>query len=286
MSNKNSKKSKDNDVSVEQQISDTSEQKTAAEEQTVRPRKRKIIKNNQFPIVLCIFIAVFLSALVWKIFFDSSIIGTWYYIKNGEYVETEDAPIGTNDIPKEETRQYTQRICYDFRPDGECVVTLGTMSVKGRYNTYVMDKSNVVSASVIYQNINLMYGSYEYDLQGNIFTGKKLVVKNLYDDEDVVLKPGEGEFPIEPFENAEYDSRLFGEWYDEDLKVTFEFKNDGHMLRSTDDGMTVDHYYTVVENGTVLAKYSGGEEQSYSYSYSFDGDDVIINGSRAKKVSQ
>lgn len=258
---------------------------TDEKENIILPRKRNIVKNTQLSIVFGVFLAAFITAITWSLFFNQSVIGKWYYINNGEYTETFDSPTGTSDEPEIITQEYTQRVCYEFKENGECVVTLGTMSVVGQYNLYSADESKMLTAAVAYQYTPLLYGSYTYEIKGNALTGKKLIISASGSEEELVLEEGEGENPLEKFRDFKGDDRLTGTWRDDDIGIEYKFTSDGYFTRSSDDGLIIEHTYTIIDDGVIMAKYFGDDEQNYSYNYSFDADNnLIINDTVLKKI--
>ena len=263
----------------------TENEPESEEEKPLLPRKRKIVKNVQLPIVFGIFLAVLITAVVWSLFFNQTITGTWYYINNGEYTETFDSPTESSDEPEEIVHEYTQRVCYEFNEGGECIVTLGTMSVMGQYDLYSTDDSHMLTAAVIYQSTPPLYGSYNYKVEGNAFTGKKLIISAAGSDEEITLQEGKGENPLTPYEDFKGDDRLVGTWRDDDVGVDYTFTADGYFTRSSDDGLSIEHAYTVIDDGAIMTKYFGDSEQNYSYTYSFDdNNNLSINGEALTKV--
>lgn len=260
-----------------------SEEKTAKEEKPILPRKRKIVKNVQLPITFGIVLAAFLTLFVWKAFFNTSIVGTWYYIHDGEYTETLNNPSETGDTA-EHTNSYSQRVVYEFNEDGSCTVTLGTMSIMGPYSTYQTEDGNVLSASVYYQYTPLLYGSYSYAVTGNIFTGRTLTIFDSEGEEDVRLKSGEGKNPLTRYEDEQLDERLTGRWKDSEYEEYFTFTDDGHMIIEVENQLKIDHVYTVFDEGVLMTKYYADTEQTYSYNYSFDDGVLIFNGNKMEKV--
>lgn len=280
------KDNSDNIKDSENNNSLESQENSVDKKTEVLPRKRKIVKNVRLPIILSVFLAAFITAVVWGLFFNQSIIGKWYYIQNGEYTETFDSPEESADEPESVTQKYTQRVCYEFTEDGECIVTLGTMSVSGDYNLYSTEGNNMFTASVAYQYTPLLYGSYNYNIKGNAFTKKTLVIYSSDSDDELVLEEGEGENPLEKYDDFKGDDKIVGTWRDDDQGVEYKFTNDGYFTRSGDDGFVIEHVYTVFEDGVLMTKYYGDAEQNYSYTYSFDADNnLILNGTTLKKIN-
>lgn len=266
-------------------ITDEENLSESQEEKIILPRRRKIVKNVQLPIVFGIFLAALITIVTWQLFFNQTINGKWYYISNGEYTETYDSPTESSDEPEEATHKYTQRVVYEFNEGGECIVTLGTMSVVGQYDLYSTTDSRMFTAAVIYQYTPILYGSYNYRVEGNVFTGKKLVISAVDSDEEITLEEGEGESPLEPYEDFKGDNRLVGKWRDEELGIEYEFTSDGYFTRSNDDGLVIEHTYSIIEDGVIMTTYFGDSKQNYSYVYEFDDDNNLsINGSLLTKL--
>ncbi len=278
-----------NDSQMNEDIKDVEDNKEsdAPEEQikTVLPRKRKITKNVRLPIMIIIVLAAFLTAVVWTLFFDQTLIGKWYYIEDGSYTESFDLPTESTDTPDSVTHNFTQRVCYEFTDDGQCIVTLGTMSVKGTYNLYSTDNSNMFTALVSYKDTSLLYGSYHFKITGNAFKEKKLILSTQKSNEELVLTEGEGENPLRKFDDFKGDDKIVGTWYDETNDITYEFTSDGYFTRSSGDGLSIEHTYTIFEDGVILTRYYSDSEQSFSYMYKFDADNnLVIDDNTLKKI--
>ncbi len=253
------------------------------EEKPLLPRKRKIVKNNQLPITIGIVVAILLALFVWKAFFNNSLTGQWFYVHDGQYTETLDNPIETGDSI-ENINKYSQRVVYEFTDDGKCSVTLGTMSVMGGYSTYQTENGSILSANVYYQYMPLLYGSYKYDLSGNMFTGRKLTIFGNNDDSNILLKQGEGHNPLKRYDDEKLDDRLTGKWKDPDYEQYYTFTKDGHFIMEIEGHLRIDHVYTVFDEGILKTKYYADTEQTYTYNYSFDDGELTFNGIKLIKV--
>lgn len=245
-----------------------------SEEKPLLPRKRRILKNNQLLITACLTCAAVLALIVWGVFFDQSVIGTWHYTLEAE-ASTADTPEDTSD-----EADITRVIEYEFRKDGTCDVTLGTMTVSGSYQLASdEDMGNLLSAAVYYGYSPVFYGTYTYKVTGNVFTGKKLILENAYyAEEPQTLVKGAAKELLTPFENKKIDDRLTGKWYDSENDITYEFTSDGEMIRSTSNGLSVRHLYTIMQDNIILAKYYSEGEESYTYGYEFQDDHLYIDG--------
>ena len=273
----------ESDEIIEQKDSDGSDEDIASAEKPLKPRKRMITKNNQLVISFFIVICALLTLFVWKAFFDNSLTGQWFYVHDGEYTESLDDPIESND-PIEMVNKYSQRVIYEFMDDGTCSVTLGTMSVTGSYSTIQTEDGNMLSASVYYQSMPLLYGSYRYNLSGNIFTGRKLTIFGSDSIYDIVLEQGVGDDPLQRYEDEKLDERLTGKWKDSTYNQYYTFTDDGHMILEINDRLKIEHVYTILEDGVILTRYYADTEQTYTYNYSFEDGELTINGSKMLKV--
>ncbi len=276
------KKDKKKPDEENQSVSDTNN----ADEKPVMPRKRKITKNIQMWVTAGIACFALLFLIIWKLFFNQSILGAWNYNMEGSYTETYDAA-ESGDLPGEVKKEYSQRICYEFTNQNECIVTLGTMSVPGSFEMASTEEyGNVVSIYVANNGTPVVYGSFKYEITGNAFTGRKLQLTNVsYDDDTQIFNSGKGDYPISPFEDAKIDDKLTGSWYDEKNALTYEFTSDGKMIRTSDGGLCVEHYYTVMQDNVILAKYAVDSEQSETYSYEFKDDDLYIDNYELIKLN-
>ncbi len=272
-------------------------------EKEILPRKRKIIKNNQLTVSVCIVCAAFMTWFVWRVMFNPLFDGAWHMKYNGSYIETYDTaeegldkdPSATSDIAEREIK-FSQNLTYEFLDDGVCRVTLGSMSVEGTYDYGVTEQyGRVLSASVVYEYSPIFYGIYKIKTQGNIFTGRSMNLEEIPSEyetennllgtpENITLVRGKGELELEQIEDPEYDERLYGSWHDDGSNVTFEFTEDGHMIRSTSDGVSMDHIYTITEDNVIFAKYVVDREESYEIRYEFKNGTLYLNDTEMRKL--
>lgn len=258
-----------------------SDNETVAE----KPRKRKIIKNNPFPIIITIILVLLVFLLVWKFFFDKSLTGTWHYFDTYEVTETYDVA-ETADTATYDTavREYTEKIVYNFNSDGSCEASIGAWTIPGEYSIYEDESGNpAVFISIIYQYQPVVYGSFNYEVKGNVFTGRSLILNDNYGLEQT-FSQGRGEELLKPFSDFEVDTALVGKWTNEEEGMTWTFDEKGYMVLTTSEGYVIEHVYTTMENSFVLSKTYNQQEESYSYYYAVDGDKLDFNGSYYKRV--
>lgn len=276
---KSKKKQKKNQTPAPEAVVKPAAAPVSEDGEQVKPRKRKITKNIQLYVTICIAAAALVFLLGWRLFFNQSIIGTWNYTIDS--TETPDSAATADEATA------GQRVCYEFTEGGECRVTLGTMTAVGDYQlSSDKEEGNLVTISVFYNYSPILYGMYSYETTGNAFTGRTLLLNNVYYEEKLELESGEGEYPIAPFTDAKLDERLNGRWYDAENDIIYTFSSDGKMIRETGDGLTVEHYYTIMDEGTILARYASSNEENQTYLYEFNDGKLTIDGFDVTKMDQ
>lgn len=243
----------------------------------VNYRKRKILKNNPLPITAAIVLVALLSIFAWKLFFDRTVTGEWNYISESEVADTYDTAESGDTPETDDTATVTvkESVTYEFKTDGTCTATVGTVTVPGTYGVGVDENGrNILSVSIIYDYTPVLYGNYPYRIEGNIFTGRRFV---FCDDEGnalLTLERGRSQNQLDTFDEYRIADKLIGEWRNNDAGATYRFDDDGYMYLYVDGGLEYKMAYTVVgddldQAGTVLCKFLSAGEQSYSYPYMF-----------------
>ncbi len=261
-------------------------------EEQIKPRKRKIVRNRPLAVAFPIVLLLFFVLLSWVIFFDNSFSGTWHYMNTFELEETQDIAYISSDtaetIDQVETtvNEYTTKIAFNFGSNDAFSITTGTLTLPGFYMTANDDDGTpVLVLYVYYDGTPSYYDSYYYEFKGNLLTGKKIVLTN-DEGESFELVPGEGEIMLNKFDNMQLDDNLVGTWNNSERGMTYEFNNDGTMHFEAEDGLAVDFVYTVMKDAnTILVKYYGNSELSDSYMYSIDDNGLYLNGVMFSKVN-
>ncbi len=263
-------------------MSDIDETQNIQTEEIEKPRKRKITKNIQLYVTAAVSISALLTIIIWNLFFNQSLTGDW------SYTETAFDISDTSDSADEAVTATSAEghVTYSFTKDGDCKVTIGSTSVLGYYElASTKEYGNVATIAVFYGSNPVVYGNYSYKITGNVFTGKKLTLENVYYDDDIqTFTSGKAEDTLTPFDDPQFDDKLIGSWYDSTNDIFYEFKENGEMIRTVSDTFTVKHYYTVMGENSFIAKYSTYSEQVQSYSYKFIGDDLYIDDYKLVKT--
>lgn len=222
----------------------------------------------QIPIIisLVIVVGVALGFLVFKCFFNTSIIGTWAIEDTTQSEATAD-----------ETS--LAKTYYIFDEDGVASIAYGSMRYAGTYT---------VSGNEINMQIQLanLYASFEFTVTGNVFTGRTLTFKDATYDMEYVFHSTNREVPeMKPDEGFKPDDELTGEWnyYDGTYDFYYNFKSDGTVSIVQNQMLFVDGVYNYTDD-TITIKYYSDSEQTMELSYTVDGDSLIINGIQYFKV--
>lgn len=273
-------------------------------EKEIKPRKRLITKNIQLFATVGVFLFSFLFLVGWKMFFDQSPLGAWHMVTEMEneeqYIETMDyADVTESGYYEEELVKqsddsaandgYNTLARYEFTKDGVCRVTFGSMTAEGSFDiASTEDYGNVISIAVSYDASPILYGIYKYKVEGNVFTGKKLVLDNAYVDGDVmVLDKGKGKDTLKPFDNPVLDEKLVGTWYDTENDISYKFTKNGEMYRIMSGTLSIRHYYTILGENMFIARYITDTEQTDTYTYYFDNDgNLYIDDYLMNKINE
>lgn len=230
----------------------------------------------QIPIIISIVLValVALGFFVVKAFFNTSIVGTWLY----SYTASPDEVTISNG-------DYDIEYYYAFEKDGTASVTLGTIKYVGSYEI-VYSEENVPSIEVYIPNT--MQGTFEYEVTGNMFTGRTLTLTNTYYESTTTLTSIDYEAPeIEHEEDFEPDEKLTGTWiYDDGYNtLKYVFNEDGTAEYIENDYVYVTGYYTYTDD-TVTLDYYALEPTPMELTYQFVDDTIVINGIQCVRESE
>lgn len=220
----------------------------------------------QLPIIisLAILVLVALGFLVFKIFFNTSVVGTWTV----KVTATADEATTASDA--------TAKNYYTFEDDGTASINLGTMKMVGTYSLEEKDGTRN-----IYINIpSAFMGLYEYKVSGNEITGRTLTLTDndygqSYDLESTKLVIPE----IKPDADFKPSENLTGKWtYDDGYyKMSYELRQDGTATVSQSDILFANGVYNYTDN-KITIKYFTNQEVTMELNYELKGDSIIIDG--------
>lgn len=233
--------------------------------ETVKPKKKRFI---QIPIIisLVIVIGVALGFLIFKCFFNTSIVGTWAIEDPTQSEATAD-------------EASLSKIYYIFDDDGTASMAYGTMRYAGTYT---------VSGNEINMQIQLanLYASFEFSVTGNVFTGRTLTFKDSsYDMEYTFHSTNREISDMKVDEDFKPIDKLTGEWnyFDGTYDFNYNFKSDGTVSIDQNGMLFVDGVYNYTED-TITIKYFSDSEQIMELDYTVDEDALVINGLQYLKV--
>lgn len=231
----------------------------------VKPKKKHFI---QLPIIisLIIVVGVALGFLIFKCFFNTSIVGTWAIEDPTQSEATDD-------------EASLSKTYYIFDDDGVASIAYGTMRYAGTYT---------VSGNEINMQIQLanLYASFEFSVTGNVFTGRTLTFKDSSYDTEYTFHSTNREIPdMKVDEGFKPDDKLTGEWnyYDGMYDFNYTFNNDGTVNIAQNGMLFVDGVYNYTED-TITIKYFSDSEQIMELDYTVDEDALVINGLQYLKV--
>lgn len=230
----------------------------------VAVKKKRLI---QAPIVISIVIllAVVASFLIYKGFFNTSVVGSWT-VKN---TASADEAVQDTDAPKS---------YYTFKDNGEASITIGSMSMVGTYSLTENQEDGTNAIEVYIPSV--MQGAFQYEVSGNVFSGRTLVLTDTYYGQNYEFESANLVIPeLKPEDNFKADEKLVGTWtYDDGYnKLSYEFRKDGTASINQMDMLFAEGVYSFTDEKIVI-KYMAYDESEMVINYMFDKDKLIIDG--------
>lgn len=222
----------------------------------------------QLPVIisLAILILVALGFLVFKVFFNTSIVGTW------TVKDTATADEATTATSDEIAKNY-----YTFDDDGTASIHLGTMKMIG---TYSLSTSEEGTKTVEISIPSALEGTFEYDVTGNEITGRTLTLKDTYYGQSIDLESTKLVIPeMKPDADFKPSEKLTGKWtYDDGYyKMSYELREDGTATVSQSDILFADGVYNY-NDSTITIKYYTNQEVTMELNYELKDNSIIIDG--------
>lgn len=251
-------------------------------EEDAAPKRKKPIIQTTIIISLIIVIIAVLATLVVKVFFDKEITGTWHYVREVE--------VASQGATSDEAKS-TIGIDYyfAFANDGTVKSTIGTITSKGTYSVSQNEDGQPVVTIDIFDvpTTYFLNGEYTYELKGNIFTGKTLVLSKEAADNTGQTQTRTYEMKSEAYKAPELESEgefeknddLIGKWtYSTgEYKFAYEFNEDG-TAKYLEQATSINPYtYTPVNiditmNGIYSVK---DDTATITYYYIKQADKVV-----------
>lgn len=231
-------------------------------------KKKSVI---QIPVIIAaaIVVVVLLAFGIFKCFLNTSVVGTWTVQNTATADEANSASADEAEAAK---------IYYTFEDDGSAYLTLGTMKAVGTY-TLTKDDNN---SNVIEINVpNAITGTFNYNVSGNIFTGRVLELIEPTYSQSIKFDSANLVVPkLEPYKDFKSNDKLTGKWvYDaEYFKITYELKEDGTVTINQADMLYTDGVYKCTDDAITIKYYAAGEStMELTYEIEDDGS-LILNG--------
>ncbi len=231
---------------------------------TSTPVKKKSFIQAPVIVSAIILVLVALGFLVFRCFFNTSIVGVW---------TTSEASTATADEASEES----VKTYLAFENDGTVYLAIGTMKMQGTYSVLTNEEgTRVVDCSIP----NALEGEYEFTVSGNEFSGRKLTLTNStygqsweYESANRVIPEVKVEEGFKPSE------KLTGNWiYDDGYYMfSYDFKEDGTVTVNQSDILFVDGVYNYTDD-VITIKYYTDSERTMEVQYQFNDDVLYMDG--------
>ena len=251
--------------SFAEELADTADDAYAVDYSTpTTPVKKKSFVQVPIIISAIILVLVALGFLVFRCFFNTSIVGVW---------TTSEASTATADEASEES----VKTYLAFENDGTVYLAIGTMKMQGTYSVLTNEEgTRVVDCSIP----NALEGEYEFTVSGNEFSGRKLTLTNStygqsweYESANRVIPEVKVEEGFKPSE------KLTGNWiYDDGYYMfSYDFKEDGTVTVNQSDILFVDGVYNYTDD-VITIKYYTDSERTMEVQYQFNDDVLYMDG--------
>lgn len=260
-------------------------------QQSQQPQKSKPVIMKPILVAAGIVLVVALAVIVIRLFFNSSVEGTWHYVR--------EVPMMAADATSDEAVE-SVKVDYYFTFEGndKVTATIGTITSKGTYEiTKNAEGKSAISMTLtdLITSYNFLpYGEYDLSVSGNAFTGRKLVMSTSQDESATIEMESASYTAPEITRENEFTVK-------EDIVGTWEFSQTGYDLSYTftQDGkvqyneyvtqtnpytgmeMTIDYtisgIYDVTDN-TITIHFIYTKDSSMDIVYSLENNTMYING--------
>lgn len=262
-----------------------------AAEAAAAPQKPKSKLMKPIVIAACIVAVVAIAAIVLRLFFNSSVEGTWHYVRS--------VPMLAADATSDEAVENVDVDYYfTFNGDNTVNATIGTVTSSGTYTVSKNSEGKSVMTMDLTDLITsynfLPYGEYELNVSGNVFTGRQLLLTTPSDETATIEMKSEGYTAPKIERENEFtpNEDIVGKWIfnQEGYNLSYEFTKDGkayyhenvtQMNMYTGANMTIDYAIEGiydVEDTAITMHFYYTKDSSMDIAYQLDGDMLYING--------
>lgn len=266
------------------------------EEIKIDDTKVKSYRNRTLIVAACIFAVTVIAFAVWYVFFNNDITGVW---------ETDVDIMMTDGTTKTEKMKFAfsdkEKMSFfenekSYFSDKESLTAKAEMINGGRTfaGGYVTEADNNDQDYIsMYFTATGSTITYNYELLGDIFSGRKLVLYNEPDSDttddstdssesdEIVFRQSEKTYSLDPSADFKPNKGVVGTWVYND--IIYSFDSEGRFCEDVGSSK-IDGIYSFSEEGgldTIVVKYKySGEIQSLSIPYLLKGDvmTLTING--------
>ena len=247
----------------------------------VEPEVKK--RSIQKPIIIAaiIVIAAIIAAGAYFLLFNNTVTGTWVY---DEASSSADEAKATEKKDDEIVRYYT------FENDGKATISLGTIEITGTWE-YANDSASSDQKQSDKINITILpiiSGTFDYKVEGNIFTGKTLTLTT--NNTPIKFKSAQKTTPeLKVSKKFKPVKGVTGSWKNKDFNYIYTFNSDGTCDLKTGDQINTTGTYTVDTKKKQITIAYVGEKKSkmqLPYTTSKDNKTLTLSGYEFKKVDK
>lgn len=259
------------------ELDDTEENNADIDEEHPKAKKHK---NRTLVVAASIFAVTALSFGAWYTFFNNDVSGVW--ANDVSFTDTEgNAKTATIKFAfdnKEKMSFFNNEKSYFSDKDSSSPTARlinGGETLLGWYNkTTSDDNKNILQLYFpAYQNGY----SYEYEMLGNIFTGRTLKLTN--NDETVDFYQSDDNYTLDPDDDFKLNNGVVGEWKT-DENIVYTFTKDGRFSEDTENSKIEGTYnFGETDDGydAIIVKYMyNGNVNTVNIPYLLKGDKMTL----------
>lgn len=255
------------------------------------PRAKSRVLQRTILISACVVVCAVLVAIVCRLFFYQGVVETGLFGNPKETCWHYSAEMQTmNEASPDEVQ--TAEYYFMFEPDGTLKIEIGTFDYYGQYTLRHLadeDVKGMTNAAELVgkpvlkiENTNSIDGIYFYEVDGNVFTGKKMTITGVSNEQFKMEFDNKAYDPAAVKREGEFkkDEAITGSWSNKNeiATQTLSFTDDGNYTITTKQtGAKQEErgIYSCEKGRITLTSYYAAP-QSQDFKYKVDGDTLTI----------
>lgn len=164
---------------------------------------------------------------------------------------------------------------YTFAEGGIAQYNYGSLTVTGTFKDFSTEDENIVYITIEEK----LSGMFVFDVTGNKNDGYTLVLTNDNTQRaEIFVSSTAKTYTLDSITDFEIDEEILGKWVTEDKTKSYEFKEDGSLVRIFGT-QTMKAVYSCMDENIIQIKYMDYTIKTTNLKYTLLGDAMVINDS-------